>query len=68
MNIHEYQAKALLKQPPFVVKAQVHAGAIVNGNQGTATAKIEAMRECGIHVCEDLSTIGGLCALTFQVN
>lgn len=42
-----------------------HAGAIVSGGSGTAAAKIGAMRQCGIHVCEDLGTFGLLCKKIF---
>ncbi len=42
-----------------------HAGAIVSGGQGTAEAKIKAMREANIHVCEDLGSLGKLCKEVF---
>ena len=42
-----------------------HAGAIVSGGQGTAEAKITAMKECGIHVCNDLGSLGRLCREVF---
>jgi len=42
-----------------------HAGAIISGNSGTATAKIEAMKAAGIHVCENLGLLGQLCAEVF---
>ena len=42
-----------------------HAGAIVSGGQGTAEAKIAAMREGGIHVCEDLGRLGEMCKEVF---
>lgn len=42
-----------------------HAGAIVSGGQGTAAAKIEAMQQNGITVCQDLGTLGALCKKVF---
>jgi succinyl-CoA synthetase alpha subunit len=42
-----------------------HAGAIISGGSGTARAKIAAMKEAGIHVCEDLGTFGDFCAEVF---
>ncbi|MFN2354643.1 MAG: succinate--CoA ligase subunit alpha [Desulfopila sp.] len=42
-----------------------HAGAIISGGQGTASAKIDAMQECGIHVCRDLGNLGKLCKEIF---
>ncbi len=35
-----------------------HAGAIISGGKGTAAAKMEAMRDAGIHVCESPARIG----------
>ena len=35
-----------------------HAGAIVGGKDDTAAAKMQIMRECGIHVCESPAVIG----------
>ena len=42
-----------------------HAGAIISGKSGTAQSKITVMKESGIHVCEDLGTLGKLCAKVF---
>ena len=42
-----------------------HAGAIVSGGKGTAAAKLAAMRENGIHVCENLGNLGKLCKEVF---
>jgi succinyl-CoA synthetase alpha subunit len=35
-----------------------HAGAIVGGKDDTAQAKMEIMRECGIHVVDSPAEIG----------
>lgn len=43
-----------------------HAGAIVSGGKGTATAKIEAMEEGGIYVCKDLGHLGRLSKEVFS--
>ena len=43
-----------------------HAGAIVSGGQGTAEAKIAAMKESGIYVCSDLGSLGRLCEEVFS--
>ncbi len=43
-----------------------HAGAIISGKAGTAQGKIATMKECGIHVCEDLGTFGEFCARVFS--
>ncbi len=45
-----------------------HAGAIISGKSGTAQGKIEAMKEGGIHVCENLGVFGELCAEVFSVH
>ena len=42
-----------------------HAGAIVSGGSGTAAAKIETLRECGVSVCENLWDLGAVCAERF---
>ncbi|MFP4672745.1 MAG: succinate--CoA ligase subunit alpha [Desulfohalobiaceae bacterium] len=42
-----------------------HAGAIVSGKSGTAQGKIQAMREGGLQVCEDLTRLGSFCAEVF---
>jgi succinyl-CoA synthetase alpha subunit len=43
-----------------------HAGAIISGKSGTAQSKIETMKSCGIHVCENLGTFGEFCAKVFS--
>lgn len=42
-----------------------HAGAIVSGGMGTAEAKIKALGNAGVHVCEDLTRLGKFCADVF---
>ena len=43
-----------------------HAGAIISGSSGTASAKIAAMKAGGVKVCENLGTLGQFCAQTFK--
>ena len=47
-------------------KRMGHAGAIVSRGSGTAQEKIEVMKSCGVHVCEDLGIIGEVCADVFK--
>ncbi|MBS3759408.1 MAG: succinate--CoA ligase subunit alpha [Desulfobacterales bacterium] len=42
-----------------------HAGAIISGSSGTADAKIEKLRSCGVTVCENLGDIGKVSAEAF---
>ena len=42
-----------------------HAGAIISGKSGTAQGKVAAMKEGGINMCENLGTLGELCAEVF---
>jgi len=42
-----------------------HAGAIISGSSGTAQGKIAAMKEGGIHICENLGMLGDICAEVF---
>ncbi len=42
-----------------------HAGAIISGSSGTGEAKIQAFKENGIHVCENLGRIGQICKEIF---
>jgi succinyl-CoA synthetase alpha subunit len=43
-----------------------HAGAIVSGGSGTAQAKIEAMKQAEVQVCEDLGHLGEFCVEVFK--
>ena len=43
-----------------------HAGAIVAGGKGTAAAKMEAMRDAGIHVCESPAELGSTVVAALQ--
>jgi succinyl-CoA synthetase alpha subunit len=43
-----------------------HAGAIISGADGTAQAKVTAMRAAGIHVCDNLGMLGKLCLEVFK--
>ena len=39
-------------------KRMGHAGAIIAGGKGTAAEKIKKLKECGIHVADNLVSIG----------
>jgi succinyl-CoA synthetase alpha subunit len=43
-----------------------HAGAIISGRSGTAQGKIAVMKQSGIHICEDLGTLGEYCKEVFK--
>jgi len=43
-----------------------HAGAIVSGSRGSATTKIKALEEGGVHVCQDLGRLGRFCLDIFS--
>ncbi len=44
-----------------------HAGAIISGKSGTAKGKIKALRDAGIHVCEDLGSLGEFAKEVFKL-
>jgi succinyl-CoA synthetase alpha subunit len=43
-----------------------HAGAIVSGSSGTAQAKIQAMKDAQVQVCENLGQLGEIAKQIFQ--
>jgi succinyl-CoA synthetase alpha subunit len=43
-------------------KRMGHAGAIISGGKGTASAKLEALREAGVHIADTPSDIGSTMA------
>ena len=43
-------------------KRMGHAGAIISGGKGTAADKISKLKECGIHVADNLTKIGSTVA------
>ena len=43
-------------------KRMGHAGAIIAGGKGTATEKIKKLKECGVHVADNLVSIGSTVA------
>jgi succinyl-CoA synthetase alpha subunit len=42
-----------------------HAGAIISGSSGTGQAKLEALKENGVIVCENLGELGEICKKVF---
>lgn len=42
-----------------------HAGAIISGSSGTGEAKIKALKENGVHICENLGKFGQICLDVF---
>lgn len=46
-------------------KRMGHAGAIISGGKGTAEAKLEALRDAGVHIAETPSDIGSTMAKAF---
>lgn len=44
-----------------------HAGAIISGGSGTGQAKIAALKENGITVCDNLGNIGDVCRQAFRL-
>jgi succinyl-CoA synthetase alpha subunit len=45
-----------------------HAGAIISGRTGSGKAKVEAMKQNGIYVCENLGFFGDMCSEVFNNN
>ncbi len=43
-----------------------HAGAIISGSGGTAQAKLAALKDNGVIVCENLGELGALCRKIFS--
>lgn len=43
-----------------------HAGAIISGKSGTAQGKVATMKASGVHVCENLGSLGELCNQVFN--
>ncbi len=49
-------------------KRMVHAGAIIAGGKGTAADKISKLKECGVHVADNLVEIGNKVAEVLKIN
>ena len=47
-------------------KRMGHAGAIIAGGKGTARDKIEKLKECGVHIADNLVSIGSKVAEVLQ--
>ena len=49
-------------------KRMGHAGAIIAGGKGTAADKISKLKECGVHVADNLVEIGNKVAEVLKIN
>ena len=49
-------------------KRMGHAGAIIAGGKGTAADKISKLKECGVHVADNLVEIGNKVAEVFKID
>ncbi len=49
-------------------KRMGHAGAIIAGGKGTAADKISKLKECGVHVADNLVEIGNKVAQVLKIN
>ena len=49
-------------------KRMGHAGAIIAGGKGTAVDKISKLKECGVHVADNLVEIGNKVAEVLKIN
>ena len=49
-------------------KRMGHAGAIIAGGKGTAADKISKLKECGVHVADNLVEIGNKVAEVLNIN
>ena len=73
----EFIKKSEIKKPvaSFIAGASApagkrmgHAGAIIAGGKGTAADKISKLKECGVHVADNLVEIGNKVAEVLKIN
>ena len=57
-NINKPVISYIAGQTAPAGKRMGHAGAIIAGGKGTATEKIKKLKECGVHVADNLVSIG----------
>ena len=57
-NISKPVVSYIAGQTAPVGKRMGHAGAIIAGGKGTAKDKIEKLKKCGVHIAENLVSIG----------
>ena len=57
-NISKPVVSYIAGQTAPVGKRMGHAGAIIAGGKGTAKDKIEKLKKCGVHIADNLVSIG----------
>jgi succinyl-CoA synthetase alpha subunit len=57
-NVNKPVISYIAGQTAPVGKRMGHAGAIIAGGKGTAAEKIKKLKECGVHVADNLVSIG----------
>ena len=57
-NVNKPVISYIAGQPAPAGKRMGHAGAIIAGGKGTAAEKIKKLKECGVHVADNLVSIG----------
>ena len=65
-NVNKPVISYIAEQTAPAGKRMGHAGAIIAGGKGTAKDKIEKLKECGVHIADNLVSIGSKVAEVLQ--